>query len=242
MAEGDGTDTASGGVNSRTVFLRYESQDTEVANTVCRELESRGIRCWIAPRDVAPGALYADAIVRAINDSKVLLIVLSQSAVASSHVGREIERAASKHKQIIALRIDTAPLRPALEYFLSESQWIDVPALGMPAALSKLAEAVGQGAASTSQADPMFGSGDASGGAAVSRAIGSSTVAKRLVVAAAAVIILGLAATLTIHFWSTTHPEAQAPAVAAISDKSIAVLPFTDLSEKQDQEYFADGN
>ncbi len=28
---------------------------------------------------------------------------------------------------------------------------------------------------------------------------------------------------------------------AVISDKSIAVLPFTDMSEKKDQEYFADG-
>jgi TIR domain len=139
MAEGDGMDGSSGRVASRTVFLSYASQDTEIANTVCRELESRSIRCWIAPRDVAPGALYADAIVRAINDSNVLVIVLSQSAVASSHVGREVERAASKHKQIIALRIDAAPLSAALEYFLSESQWIDVAGLGMPAALVKLA-------------------------------------------------------------------------------------------------------
>jgi adenylate cyclase len=30
-------------------------------------------------------------------------------------------------------------------------------------------------------------------------------------------------------------------AVAAVSDKSIAVLPFADLSEKKDQEYFGDG-
>jgi hypothetical protein len=108
MAEGDGMDGSSGGVTTRTVFVSYASHDTEVANTVCRELESHGIRCWIAPRDVAPGALYADAIVRAINESNVLVIVLSKSAVGSSHVGREIERAASKHKQIIALRIDTA--------------------------------------------------------------------------------------------------------------------------------------
>src|SRR5882672_7629681 len=147
MAEGDGMDGASGGIGSRTVFLSYASQDTEIANTVCRERESRGVRCWIAPRDVAPGALYADAIVRAINESKVLLIVLSQSAVGSSHVGREIERATSKHKQIIALRIDKAPLSPALEYFLSESQWIDAQALGMPAALTKLADAVGRDSA-----------------------------------------------------------------------------------------------
>jgi len=32
------------------------------------------------------------------------------------------------------------------------------------------------------------------------------------------------------------------PSVTApVSDKSIAVLPFTDMSEKRDQEYFSDG-
>jgi adenylate cyclase len=34
---------------------------------------------------------------------------------------------------------------------------------------------------------------------------------------------------------------AQAPAVLALTDKSIAVLPFADLTEKHDQAYFADG-
>src|ERR1700684_416123 len=125
------------------VFVSYASQDATVANAVVENLERQGIRRWIAPRDVKPGAQYADAIVRAINEAKTLVLVLSQSAVGSSHVGREIERAASKHKQVIALRIDSAPLTPALEYFLSESQWIDVAALGMPAALVKLVEAVG---------------------------------------------------------------------------------------------------
>ena len=43
-----------------------------------------------------------------------------------------------------------------------------------------------------------------------------------------------------LHLWSRNHGTT-APAVVAISDKSIAVLPFTDLSEKKDQEYFADG-
>jgi TolB-like protein/Flp pilus assembly protein TadD len=40
---------------------------------------------------------------------------------------------------------------------------------------------------------------------------------------------------------SLKHGEAQTPSVEAISDKSIAVLPFADMSEKKDQEYFADG-
>jgi TolB-like protein len=48
------------------------------------------------------------------------------------------------------------------------------------------------------------------------------------------------------HFWASKHtvPTAAAPAAAAtlaVTDKSIAVLPFTDMSEKHDQEYFSDG-
>jgi hypothetical protein len=33
--------------------------------------------CWIAPRDVKAGALYADAIVRAISSAKAIVLVLS---------------------------------------------------------------------------------------------------------------------------------------------------------------------
>jgi TolB-like protein len=237
MAEGDGLDSGSGGVGSRTVFLSYASHDTEIANTVCRELESRGIRCWIAPRDVAPGALYADAIVRAINECKVLLIVLSQSAVASSHVGREVERAASKHKQIIALRIDTATLSPELEYFLSNSQWIDVLALGLPRALAKLVDAVGRGSTASNPVSPVVP------GKSVERAAGST---KRIAIAAT-VSAVGILVGVGVRFW-TPRPGAQSPpaeihepTAVRISDKSIAVLPFTDMSEKKDQEYFADG-
>jgi hypothetical protein len=41
---------------------------------------------------------------------------------------------------------------------------------------------------------------------------------------------------------STTAAPSRRPAsTAGVSDKSIAVLPFSDMSEKHDQEYFADG-
>jgi hypothetical protein len=148
MSEESANQTAT----ARDVFVSYASQDVAVANAVVEQLEQHGIQCWIAPRDVTPGSQYADEIVGAINDAKVLVMVLSQSAVASPHVGREVERAASKQRRIIAFRTDAAPLTRALEYFLSESQWIDVAALGLPAALAKLAEAVGQGSTSRSNA------------------------------------------------------------------------------------------
>src|ERR1700679_2158753 len=94
---------------ARDAFVSYANQDAAVADALCASLERRGIKCWIAPRDVPPGTLYAESIVRAINGAKLLVLVLSQHAVASSHVGKEIERASSKRRPILALRIDAAP-------------------------------------------------------------------------------------------------------------------------------------
>jgi hypothetical protein len=97
------------------LFISYASNDAPTAQDLCSVLEAAGLPCWMAPRDIKPGTVYADAIVRAINEAKALVLVLSDSAMASAHVGREIERAASKHKQIIAFRIDAAALSPEFE-------------------------------------------------------------------------------------------------------------------------------
>ncbi len=243
MAEGGEAQATVAQTGIPDVFISYASQDTAVAKSIVENLEQHGLKCWMAPRDVRPGAQYADAIVGAINEANTVVLVLSGSAVASSHVGKEIERASSKRKKIIAFRIDAAPLSRALEYFLGESHWIDVPALGMPAALAKLAEAVGQGSATSVQAIPDG-----------KRPVGTTGIGKRLIIAAAAVIGTGVVFALGLHYWRSSYVATQAPAVAAsngpqantapdapISDKSIAVLPFADMSEKKDQEYFADG-
>ena len=194
------------------VFISYASQDAPVANSIVENLEQHGLKCWLAPRDVKPGALYADAIVGAINEAKVLVLVLSGSAVTSSHVSREVERAAAKRRPMIAFRIDAAPLSRALEYFLGESQWIDVLALGMPAALAKLAEAVGQGLEQPVVADPV----------ASARPLTRTGGRAKLIVGASVVITVGLATALGMHFWSQSHEAAQPAATVAITDKSVA--------------------
>jgi hypothetical protein len=102
----------------RRVFISYDSQDATVAQKVCSALETAGFPCWIAPRNVVPGTMYADGIVHAIDESSILVLILSAQAIASAHVGREIERAASKRHPVVALRIDAEPLTTAFEYFL----------------------------------------------------------------------------------------------------------------------------
>jgi TolB-like protein/Flp pilus assembly protein TadD len=228
------------------VFISYASQDAAVAGALVEALERHGVGCWIAPRDVRAGALYADAIIRAISGAKAIALVLSESAVASSHVSREIERASSKKRPIIALRIDAAPLTPALEYFLSESQWIEAQTGRMETAYAKLIDAIREPA-------PLVavGPGTPAGTAAVAR---PKLRFHWILLAAGTVFIVAALAALVDKFWISSHvaqerpvattslaPAAGAPAQPTITEKSIAVLPFVDMSEKKDQEYFSDG-
>jgi adenylate cyclase len=232
-------------VNTRDAFISYASLDAGVADALCKSLEQRGISCWIAPRDVAPGALYADAIVRAINGAKILVIVLSQNSVASPHVGKEIERASSKRRPIIALRIDSAPLTPALEYFLSESQWVDASLGGMDAALLKLGEALRAMLRAPAEPELTAGRGTPASTPTHSRhrrRVGLAIVAAAAVIACAFVVKLWVMPHEPVVPTHAQDPlRAMTPTGTSANDKSVAVLPFEDLSEKKDQAYFSDG-
>jgi hypothetical protein len=107
------------------VFISYASHDTAIADNVATALEGQGVKCWIAPRDVTPGAHYASEIVHAIDSAKAIVLILSQDAATSPHVLREIERATSKRHPVVTLRLDQAPLPAEFEYFLNTSQWLD---------------------------------------------------------------------------------------------------------------------
>jgi TolB-like protein len=226
---------------SSHVFISYASQDVAIANAIVETLERHGVTCWIAPRDVKAGALYADAIVRAISRAKAFVLVLSESAIASSHVSKEIERASSKKRPIIALRIDAAPLTPALEYFLSESQWVEAQAGNIDPAYVKLIDAIREPARAAPESFVAVASGTS---AAMVSAVHPKSHRIRIVLAVGFVVVAALAALLADKFWHARRAALGEPTTAAtnvVSEKSIAVLPFTDMSEKKDQEYFADG-
>jgi TolB-like protein/Flp pilus assembly protein TadD len=229
----------------RDVFVSYASQDSELASSVVLALERNGLTCWIASRDVVPGDLYADGIIRAITASKVFVLVLSKSATASSHVGKEVERASSKHRPIVALRIDTTPLTPALEYFLSESQWIDLKGGQTEAALTQIVEAVRRHRGGAEAVKPSVSLDPAK----------RTKIRAWMPLAALAGLLLVVVAYFVVPKFRGSAPGEQGRPVAAtvpavqvlgpaapiISEKSVAVLPFVDMSEKKDQEYFSDG-
>ncbi len=106
------------------VFISYSKDDKSTADEVCAALEANGISCWIAPRDIIAGS-YSAAIIRAINASKLMVLILSSNANKSPHIRREVERAVSREKLIYPLRIEDVLPSEDLELFISSEQWMD---------------------------------------------------------------------------------------------------------------------
>jgi hypothetical protein len=107
------------------VFISYSSKDKLTADAACAKLEGRGIRCWIAPRDIMPGAHWGSSIIEAINGARAMVLVFSGNANLSQQIIREVERAVNKGIQVIPLRIENIAPERALEYFISSAHWLD---------------------------------------------------------------------------------------------------------------------
>jgi TIR domain len=124
------------------VFISYSTKDKATADATCAALESAGIRCWIAPRDVRPGAKYAAVIIEAIDLCHLMVLIFSSNANASRQIHREIERAASKGVPIVPMRIEEITPTKSMEYFLAEIHWLDALTPPLAAHLQKLIETI----------------------------------------------------------------------------------------------------
>jgi TIR domain-containing protein len=107
------------------VFISYSQQDKVVADAVCHRMEATGIRCWIAPRDIAHGMDWGAAIVDAIGEVKVLIVIFSAAANASPHVLDEVSTALDAGSTVIPFRIEDIRPTGALRLHLGRLHWLD---------------------------------------------------------------------------------------------------------------------
>lgn len=124
------------------VFVSYASPDRDSAFRVVAFLEKQGIACWVAPRDVPPGVEYGQAIIDGIEQSRALVLVLSEQSNNSMFVRKEVERAVSKSKAILPVRIREVAPSGSLEFFISSAQWIDAFRSPMERHLEPLVSAI----------------------------------------------------------------------------------------------------
>src|SRR5690554_2486803 len=126
------------------VFVSYEHESKVIADNIVAKLESHGIRCWYAPRDVIGD--YATSIVDAITNSKVFILLLNGRASNSPHVLNEVEIAYKMilNNEIIILpfKINSDTLSMAMEYYVKRLHWIDAELSGMEASIKELLQKV----------------------------------------------------------------------------------------------------
>lgn len=111
-------------MDSPYIFISYSTKDSAIANDICSTLESNGVNCWIAPRDITPGRRWAQAIMTALKNCSAMVLVYSRESNQSEQVYNEIDKAFSYKRVIIPFLTDTTPMSEELEYYLSRKHWL----------------------------------------------------------------------------------------------------------------------
>jgi formylglycine-generating enzyme required for sulfatase activity len=148
------------------VFISHAHGDKVTAQKVCARLEQLNIGCWIAPRDIRPGADWATSIVDAIRRCQAMVLILSDNANRSAEIPKEVLQALKHGLSIIAFRIEDVAPAGSLDYNLSTVHWLDAtsPPIepyidDLAAALHEIVGRVEKDSSATTKGDPVAKAG-----------------------------------------------------------------------------------
>lgn len=108
------------------VFISYSSKEKDTAENLLSMIENAGISCWMAPRNIVPGAHWAASIAQAVRNARLLVLLFSKNSNISTQVAREVALADNHRIAILPIKIDNSTPDNVLEYYLSVSHWLDI--------------------------------------------------------------------------------------------------------------------
>ena len=196
----------------------------------------------MAPRDIEAGSDWTTGIMQGIATCKTLVVVFTAHANESEHVGREVAQAFSIGLPVIPFRVEEVVPRENLAYFLATVHWVDAITPPLEKHLGPLTQRVKQllaGGEQSSPAAPVV--------ASKPKTQSTQFTSSNRSAWSIAAILAGAVVTISAAVWFFTAQHrallqtAPSGVVAGISAKSIAVLPFENISANQDDAYFADG-
>ena len=106
------------------VFLSYKSEEEEYARKVRKVLEDNGISCWMAPDSIPVGSNYMKQIPQAIDNCKVMIVLISEKSQKSTWVKNEFSQAITKNKLIIPYLIQDCQLEDEFAFSMSTMQQV----------------------------------------------------------------------------------------------------------------------
>lgn len=112
----------------RDVFIchRTADPDRDIADAICTRLEERGLRCWIAPRNILAGSQnYERDILKGVENCRLFLLVSSFKSIYSEDCEMELKAAVLAGKALYSYRIDDTPYDGTFEKALAPVQWLD---------------------------------------------------------------------------------------------------------------------
>jgi TIR domain len=108
------------------LFICHSSKDELVAREIVEFLEATGLKCWISARDVPPGQNYQETIVQAIEVSRGIVFLFSESSSKSHEIRKELSIGGSMDVPVFPVRLSPITPTGALRYELAIRQWIDI--------------------------------------------------------------------------------------------------------------------
>jgi adenylate cyclase len=248
--------------SSKAVFLSYASQDAQAARHICEALRAAGVEVWFDQSELRGGDSWDRQIRQHIHDCALFVPIISRTTQARLEgyfrrewrlaVDRTHDMADGKAFLVPVVIDDTNDQHAEVPEAFRAVQWTRLPGGQTPPVfverVLRLLSPEPPHASVRSQPPAT-----APFEVAASSSVAATTARLRpavLLIAAVVVIAGGYAAIDRFVLSKHVAPaglapaptvQSAAPTLAAIPEKSIAVLPFVDMSEKRDQEYFSDG-
>ncbi len=252
---------------TRAVFLSYASQDADAAQRICDALRAASIEVWFDRSELRGGDVWDHRIRHEIHDCALFIPVISANT-ATRHEGYfRLEWDLADHRThmiardrafIVPVCIDgTLDTSTDVPESFGRVHWSRLPAgETSPAFVERVrrllsAQPAQPPAQVRSPVTATLHTADAPREAAPSAAASRQSMPVPLLIALA-VAVIGLGYFALDKFVLSKRPAVGAETSvsphksggagpSAIPEKSIAVLPFVDMSEKKDQDYFSDG-
>jgi adenylate cyclase len=232
---------------SGAVFLSYASQDAEAAKRICDALRTAGIEVWFDQSELRGGDAWDRKIRDQIHYCRLFIPVVSAHTDERSegYFRREWRLAVERTRDmaddqtfVVPVVIDSTYEETArVPDRFREVQWVRLPAGEPTAGFVERIHGLLYRAPPVNSAEAWSNThsvGESTNDDVTARFKKSGW--RRAAWLAAGLVFLGSSTYVVIQKFGL--PGRAAP---EIGEKSIAVLPFVDLSEKKDQEYFADG-
>ena len=107
---------------SAEVFVSYSSQDHSQVRKIIDRLRDAGISVWMDEGGIDAATLWSEAVVEAINECKVLIMMVSRHSTDSANVVKEVMLASESSKIILPVYLEPADIPTRLKYQLTGIQ------------------------------------------------------------------------------------------------------------------------